>query len=228
MFFSFLSVCDTQIGTPGHAVVPKLNEALQYWAGKRMRQIRYVHKGMNCLTEMYSAIQADVPIDTDPTTMKNPELMRKLLCCRRVSGRLKGSQPSSQGTHSIRVNHLCILMPYPSPLSRFLSNVILIHRIVAHLWPGEVSLCAVHHDGHPTRMPGGSRGTHGAPRGRYVQHYVPCIVCCCTLLSTMTTHRCQLSHTSFSTPSKSPNLVRSLPSNNLVHHISCNTVCNVM
>ena len=65
--------------------MPILNDALQIWAAKRMRVIRYLHKGMNCLTEMYSAIQADIPIDTDPTTLKNPELMRKLLSCKRVS-----------------------------------------------------------------------------------------------------------------------------------------------
>lgn len=33
--------------------------------------------GMNCLTEMYSAIEAEVPVSTDPTTTRNYELLKK-------------------------------------------------------------------------------------------------------------------------------------------------------
>jgi hypothetical protein len=55
------------------------------WAGKKFKEIHYVHKGMNCLTEMYSAIAADVPIESDPTTQKDPKLIKTLLSADRVS-----------------------------------------------------------------------------------------------------------------------------------------------
>ena len=43
-----------------------------------MKVIEYIHKGENCLTEMYSAIEAEVPIPTDPNTQTNKDLIRKL------------------------------------------------------------------------------------------------------------------------------------------------------
>ncbi len=67
-----------KIGTPGHAVVPVLNEALQRWAGDNLKTINYVHKGMCCSTEMYSAIAADVPIPSDPSTYLNHKLLEQL------------------------------------------------------------------------------------------------------------------------------------------------------
>lgn len=39
---------------------------------------------MNCLTEMYSAIEAEVPIKTDPSTTLNTELLDELRTARRV------------------------------------------------------------------------------------------------------------------------------------------------
>lgn len=66
------------IGTPGHAVVPSVNEALHEWCGLKNKSVHYVLKGSNCLTEMYSAIAADVPLENDKSTQKNPELMREL------------------------------------------------------------------------------------------------------------------------------------------------------
>ncbi len=75
------------IGTPGHAVVPVLNDALQEWAKHNMKIIHYVHKGTNCLTEMYSAIAAEIPVDDDPGTSTNQSLLDalhtadKLLIC---------------------------------------------------------------------------------------------------------------------------------------------------
>jgi len=40
---------------------------------------------MNCLTEMYSAIVAEVPVPTDHTTTENTELLNALLESKRVS-----------------------------------------------------------------------------------------------------------------------------------------------
>ena len=66
------------IGTPGHAVVSVLNDALQEWVKHNMKPITYIHKGTNCHTEMYSAIAAEVPIKEDPTTDTNQHLIAQL------------------------------------------------------------------------------------------------------------------------------------------------------
>ena len=66
------------VGTQGHAVVPVLNEALQEWVYRKMKPVEYIHKGLNCLTEMYSAIAAEVPLSEDPSTHSNHQLLRQL------------------------------------------------------------------------------------------------------------------------------------------------------
>lgn len=66
------------IGTPGHAVEANVNAALQHWACEGMTSVHYVHKGMNLLTEMYSAIAADVPVPSDPSTHMNHALLSEL------------------------------------------------------------------------------------------------------------------------------------------------------
>ena len=66
------------IGTPGHAVVSVLNDALQEWAKNKMKTVSYVPKGTNCLTEMYSAIAAEIPMDDDPSTQVDPTLIARL------------------------------------------------------------------------------------------------------------------------------------------------------
>jgi nicotinamidase-related amidase len=65
---SRLGAHTTQIGTPGHNVVPVLNEALLAWSGAKLKTIHYVMKGTNSLTEHYSALKADVEIPDDPST----------------------------------------------------------------------------------------------------------------------------------------------------------------
>jgi len=72
------------IGTPGHAVVPCLNQALQEWCGTNKKTVHYVLKGTNCLTEMYSAIAADVPMPDDPSTQRNPLMMREFTAAKRL------------------------------------------------------------------------------------------------------------------------------------------------
>lgn len=66
------------IGSVGHAVVPELHIALQSWAGATGKTVHYIQKGMNCLTEMYSAIAAEVTLD-DTSTQKDYALIQKLL-----------------------------------------------------------------------------------------------------------------------------------------------------
>lgn len=72
------------IGTPGHAVIPVLNEALQAWVAEKMTPVKYVYKGMNCLTEMYSALAAEIPLETDPSTSLNQDLVDHLHSADRI------------------------------------------------------------------------------------------------------------------------------------------------
>lgn len=67
------------IGTQGHAVVPVLNTAIQEWTFRRQKSINYHWKGMNCLTEMYSALIAEVEMPEDPTTSLDQKFMSALL-----------------------------------------------------------------------------------------------------------------------------------------------------
>ena len=59
------------IGTPGHAIHDALGAVLRNWTNATLRPIDYVAKGANPRTEHYSAIQADVPDATDPSTSVN-------------------------------------------------------------------------------------------------------------------------------------------------------------
>ena len=56
------------IGTPGAAVIPVLQDALNYWQDQRLLNVYSVPKGSNPFTEHYSAIKAEVVDPSDPTT----------------------------------------------------------------------------------------------------------------------------------------------------------------
>jgi nicotinamidase/pyrazinamidase len=66
------------IGSRGHAVVPELFEALSEWEA-RFALVDYVTKGSNIWTEHYSAVQADVPDPSDPSTQINTGLIETLM-----------------------------------------------------------------------------------------------------------------------------------------------------
>ena len=66
------------IGSPGHAVRPAILAAVDEWAEARMREVTFVWKGQNCLTEMYSALRAEVPVSSDERTLLNEGLLRSL------------------------------------------------------------------------------------------------------------------------------------------------------
>ncbi len=66
-------------------MIPSLNVALQEWSGMKGKDIHYVHKGQNDLTEMYSAIKADFEISEDPRTLRDPILQQHLQHTDRVS-----------------------------------------------------------------------------------------------------------------------------------------------
>lgn len=65
------------IGTPGHNVKASISDALHDWTSKCGKNVQYVMKGQNMLTEHYSALQADVPIEEDRATLLNETLMEK-------------------------------------------------------------------------------------------------------------------------------------------------------
>jgi len=75
------------IGTQGHNVVDCINEAIAKWTEKKGKNVDYVMKGQNTFTEHYSALQADVPIESDKATMLNLDLVSRfkkastIICC---------------------------------------------------------------------------------------------------------------------------------------------------
>lgn len=66
------------IGSGGHAVVPELFSALREWEASALTPVDFVTKGSNIWTEHYSALRADVPDSTDPTTLLNETLIQSL------------------------------------------------------------------------------------------------------------------------------------------------------
>jgi len=67
------------IGSRGHAVTAPILKAANNWSVMHSKNIQYVHKGQNNLTEMYSALSAEVPLDDDPATQYNSALQQSLL-----------------------------------------------------------------------------------------------------------------------------------------------------
>jgi len=63
------------IGTWGHSIYPELSDSLLDWERDRFAIVDYVTKGSNVFTEHYSAVQADVPDQADPSTMLNSRLI---------------------------------------------------------------------------------------------------------------------------------------------------------
>ena len=64
------------IGTPGHALVPPILQAISHWSNLTGGSVEWVWKGEQLLTEMYSAIEADVPVT--PDTAFNTPLVESL------------------------------------------------------------------------------------------------------------------------------------------------------
>lgn len=66
------------IGTWGHNVEETLARSLRDWSIKRVRNVDYVTKGTNVLTEHYGALQAEVPLADDPSTQLNGRFLTML------------------------------------------------------------------------------------------------------------------------------------------------------
>jgi nicotinamidase/pyrazinamidase len=65
------------IGTEGHALVPAVQRALLEWSRSTGRSVEFVLKGQALLTEMYSAVCADVPVSA--ATSLNRALVDSLM-----------------------------------------------------------------------------------------------------------------------------------------------------
>ena len=65
------------IGSWGASVYPPLFESLIEWE-KQFAMVRYVTKGSNLFTEHYSALKADVPDPSDPSTQLNTDFIQTL------------------------------------------------------------------------------------------------------------------------------------------------------
>lgn len=66
------------IGTPGSNVVPELMEEFNNWCKLRTSTIDFVTKGSNVWTEHYSAVKAEVPDPSDPSTQLNTNLIQTI------------------------------------------------------------------------------------------------------------------------------------------------------
>lgn len=64
------------IGSAGHGLVDCVREAVLAWSDATGRSVEWVPKGQNLLTEMYSALAADVPVTAD--TAFNAALQKSL------------------------------------------------------------------------------------------------------------------------------------------------------
>jgi nicotinamidase-related amidase len=59
------------IGSEGYQIESNVSDAIRQWGRNRFKMIDFVTKGSNPWTEHYSAIKADVPDPSDPTTLVN-------------------------------------------------------------------------------------------------------------------------------------------------------------
>ncbi len=66
------------IGSWGHNVQSDLAASLDRWSAARVRNIDYVTKGTNVLTEHYGALMAEVPNPKDPSTQLNGRFLAML------------------------------------------------------------------------------------------------------------------------------------------------------
>ncbi len=67
------------VGTWGHNLHAELAAALGRWEAARLRTVEKVLKGQNPMTEQYSAVRAEVPIDSDPRTQTNHALVDRIV-----------------------------------------------------------------------------------------------------------------------------------------------------
>jgi len=66
------------LGQWGHNIVAGLAQALAAWETARQQPATLVLKGLNPMTEQYSAVRAEVPLPDDPRTTTNAALLQQV------------------------------------------------------------------------------------------------------------------------------------------------------
>jgi nicotinamidase/pyrazinamidase len=66
-------------GSRGWTIQEPFIYSLEEWSRRRVRNVDYHIKGLNMMTEHYSAFKADVIDEADPSTLPNIELVKQLL-----------------------------------------------------------------------------------------------------------------------------------------------------
>jgi nicotinamidase/pyrazinamidase len=77
------------LGSEGHAITAPIRDALYNWSSRTGRSVEWISKGMTILTEMYSVMEAEVPVSME--TSFNSVLQRSLMLsdCLIVCGQAK-------------------------------------------------------------------------------------------------------------------------------------------
>jgi len=91
-----------QIGTWGQCVHSILQRSLDHWEDETGNSVLHVLKGENPWTEHYSALRAEIPVETDPSPDLNRDLLARLSIADRVI------VAGEAGSHCVRatVEHL--------------------------------------------------------------------------------------------------------------------------
>ncbi len=101
------------VGSWGHNIQQDLNQALQQWECQRLRVMQLLFKGLNPLTEHFSAFEADVPRADDPATCFDHQQLAALLAADRV---LVGGEPCHTAWPA-RCVACCVIWGQTSPAS---------------------------------------------------------------------------------------------------------------
>lgn len=115
-----------EIGSWGHGVHADVLAACRHWQEQQHRAVCHVFKGMNPLTEHYSAIRAEVPDVQDPETGVNEGLLAQLRASELVVIAGEASSHCVRATTEHLVEHwqgdpsrLVLLTDCMSPVSGF-------------------------------------------------------------------------------------------------------------
>ncbi|OWQ82967.1 hypothetical protein CDN99_27540 [Roseateles aquatilis] len=67
------------VGTWGHNIHADLAASLARWEAATLRPVEKILKGLNPMTEQYSAVRAEVPVEDDPRTQTNRALVDRIV-----------------------------------------------------------------------------------------------------------------------------------------------------
>lgn len=116
------------IGTTGEAIPLILVNALWQWMLLSKKNVSYITKGTNILTEHYSPIKAEVPVDEDDSTKLNLNLVGELenydeiwVCGEAGSHCLKGAieDISDNFQNKTNINKIVLIEDCTSPVCGF-------------------------------------------------------------------------------------------------------------